>query len=302
MILAMQQMGCSKAGASILGEMLSIAANAFDSQWTKLEEKIGIFQIILGNTILNENIEKEKELSACDNMDRYLLCVSIDAGWNNRGSGKAYNSNSGHHITVGNRTGLVVALHHMSKRCIKCEIGEKQGRENVQDRNVCSPNYHGSSKGMEAHGALQSCLHLHTHHEVVYEIIVMDNDSSTENILKWNFVEVLANKMIDEIPKTDKRYKKVDNGQLPLTHPAILRLADHNHRNRCMAAKFYLLARGPQFKSMLSLADAETLKRNLTYALHQYKGGDFATFKKMIWAVFIITSTFTILAASGVRY
>jgi hypothetical protein len=107
--------------------------------------------------------------------------------------------------------------------------------------------------------------------------------------------------MIDEIPTTAKGYKKSDNGQLPLTHPAIKRLTNHNHRNRCMAAKFYLLARGPKYKSRLSLADAERLKQNLTYALHQYKGEDFATFKKMIWAVFIITSTFTILAASGVR-
>jgi hypothetical protein len=85
-ILLMQQLGSGRAGATILGGMLSIVPHAFDFQWAKLEEEIGVSQIILGNTILNENIMKEKELSARDNMYRYLFCVSINAGWNNRGS------------------------------------------------------------------------------------------------------------------------------------------------------------------------------------------------------------------------
>jgi hypothetical protein len=40
-------------------------------------------------------------LSERDNKNHYLFCGSIDDGWNNQGSGKAYNSNSAHHITVG---------------------------------------------------------------------------------------------------------------------------------------------------------------------------------------------------------
>ena len=63
-------------------------------------------------------------------------------------------------------------------------------------------NYLGSSKGMEAHGALTSCIHLHQRHKVVYEIIVMDDDSSTENILKWNYVEALDARLITTIPTT----------------------------------------------------------------------------------------------------
>jgi hypothetical protein len=38
-------MGCGEAGANILGGMLSIVANTFDAQWTKLEGHIGISQI-----------------------------------------------------------------------------------------------------------------------------------------------------------------------------------------------------------------------------------------------------------------
>jgi hypothetical protein len=183
----------------------------------------------------------------------------------------------------------------MSKRCSRCEIAKKNKsneKENeqtetdpVHDPSECPLNYLGSSKGMEAHGALKSCIHLHTHSKVVYEIIVMDDDSSTENILKWNFVDALEAKLIPSIPTTPAGNKKVDNGQLPLTHPPILRLADHNHRNRCMAGKFYNLARAAKKDSKCSTADAERLKRNMTYALHEYKSHDFATFKKMSWAV-----------------
>ena len=113
----------------------------------------------------------------------------------------------------------------------------------------------------------------------------MDDDSLTENILKWNFVEAYDADLIPCIPTTPAGNKKVDNGKLPLTHPAILRLADHNHRNRCMAGKFYNLAKMGKKKSMCSTADAERLKRNMTYALHEYKSHDFGTFKKMSWAV-----------------
>ena len=75
---------------------------------------------------------------------------------------------------------------------------------------------------MEAHGTIQSCIHLHAHHNMVYEIIMMDDDSSTENILKWNFANALEARLIDVIPTTACGGKKVDSGQLPLSHPSIL--------------------------------------------------------------------------------
>jgi hypothetical protein len=167
----------------------------------------------------------------------------------------------------------------MSKHCSQCELRKKRAQKNSEktsenseishveggmaseSRNndtpvvltpelygplECPCNYHGSSKGMEADGALTSCVHLHCTEKIVYEIIVMDNDSSTENILKWSFVETKRNLLIKEIPLTPAGNKKVDNGLLPLSHPPIKRLAGHHHRNRCMAGKFYKLARAAQ--------------------------------------------------------
>jgi hypothetical protein len=127
-VLAMQQMGCSMTGAAILGGILLIPISPFKKTWIVMEEAIGKTQVILGNTILSENVEKVQELSEKDEKGRCLFCVSIDAGWNDCGSDKAYNSDSGHHITVDNCSSLMVTLHHMLKCYSKCEIGEKTGQ------------------------------------------------------------------------------------------------------------------------------------------------------------------------------
>jgi hypothetical protein len=87
----------------------------------------------------------------------------------------------------------------------------------------------------------------------VYEIIVMDNDLSMENILKWIFTDAFEAGLIDEIPKTAGGSKRVDNGKLPLTHLPILRLANHNNRNRYMAGKCYNLVWLPKKKSICTI-------------------------------------------------
>jgi hypothetical protein len=98
----------------------------------------------------------------------------------------------------------------MSKYCSKCKAGEKTSKAVAHNPSLCARNYHGSYKGMEAHGALQSCVHLHQNHNMVYEII-----------LKWIFVDALEARLINQIPTTPVGNKKVDNGQLALTHPPI---------------------------------------------------------------------------------
>jgi hypothetical protein len=178
-MLSFQQFNGEQSIASILGGTLSIVENAFHNTWKNIEEALAKTQIEVGKAITGENIEQEKSVSMQDDKGKYLFCVSIDAGWNNPGSGKAYNLDLGHHITISNQTGLVVALHYMSKRCNKCEIGEKTGWQNAHTKSLCACNYTSSSKGMEAHGALQSCLHHHQHHNIVWDIIVMDDKTLT---------------------------------------------------------------------------------------------------------------------------
>jgi hypothetical protein len=101
----------------------------------------------------------------------------------------------------------------------------------------------------------------------------MDGDSSTKNILSWNFQEAITEGLMTEAPETVKGNKKADKGQLPTSHPKIKRLAGHNHCNRCWADKCCNHLYATKGKSECTMADAERLKHNLTYALHQYKGG-----------------------------
>jgi hypothetical protein len=116
-----QQSRVGKATTWLWPGRLSIAPNAFASTWTNMEVEIGTTQVSLGNDILDENIEKEKAKSKVSDDNTQLFCVSIDNGWNNRGLGKSYNLDSSHHIMVGNCTGLVVALHYMSRWYGQCE-------------------------------------------------------------------------------------------------------------------------------------------------------------------------------------
>jgi hypothetical protein len=44
----------------------------------------------------------------------------------------------------------------------------------------------------------------------------------------------------------------------------------------------YNLAYAKKSKSECTTTDAERLKRNMTYALHQYKSEDYDTFKRMV--------------------
>jgi hypothetical protein len=53
-----------------------------------------------------------------------------------------------------------------------------------------------------------------------------------------------------------------------------------------MAGKCYNLAYAAKCISQCTTAGAEHLKQNMTYALHPYKNSDYATLKRMIWAVF----------------
>ena len=52
---------------------------------------------------MNENIEKEKEMSPTIDGEKDIVC-SFDMGWQQRGSGHIYNSASGHGFMIGCRS------------------------------------------------------------------------------------------------------------------------------------------------------------------------------------------------------
>jgi hypothetical protein len=173
----------------------------------------------------------------------------------------------------------------MSKRCIKCEMEIRNNVAKQHDDNICSKNYIGSSKAMEPHGLLTNTLDLFENHCCILDTIVMDDDSSSANILQWDYEAAIKKGMLTKAPQTPAGRKKENVGRLPLEHPPWTHRADINHRLRCLIRKVYALAYMALGKSLVTPADAERLKRNVSYAVHEYKLCEFAVFKKAVWAV-----------------
>ena len=104
------------------------------------------------------------------------LRVSFDAGWSTRGSGRSYNSDTGHSVMIGSETGKCLSYSVKSKRCQICEYAEKK---NVPSKtHTCYRNWSASSKAMEATMGVEMVSSLNTNKNHV-KTIVMDNDSST---------------------------------------------------------------------------------------------------------------------------
>jgi hypothetical protein len=116
---------------------------------------MGKYQIALGKRINEQNLRDEIALSPMnDDSQKANLTLMMDGGWDQRASGKAYNSASGHHVSVGGQTNKVCALVYYSKRCSKCE----KGKQHSTDLCANPDKYDQSSNAMEALGAVETVL------------------------------------------------------------------------------------------------------------------------------------------------
>jgi hypothetical protein len=55
-IMVMQQLGCGKAGGTIIGRLLLICNGPMSGTWTKIEGENGKAQIQLGKKIISKNV------------------------------------------------------------------------------------------------------------------------------------------------------------------------------------------------------------------------------------------------------
>jgi hypothetical protein len=216
-----------------------------------------------------------------ENEKRTAISVQGDCRWDQRKGGRAYNSDSGTHLIVGNESLKTVAVECLSRRCSKCEHNK------IHPLFVCPKNYEGSSKGMEAEGALRNVRLLYNEKNVFIETFVMDDDSSTKSILRHSWKLMVDSGILDSLdwPRTASGAKKKDSGQLPLLHPIIDFLADKNHRVRTYAKYFFLLAHKKRSVTCCTPNDAERMKRNFAYSIHMYRHDSFSEFKKAAKAV-----------------
>ena len=71
----------------------------------------------MGKKIMEENLQAEIAASPVDtSINKGKVTLMMDGGWDQRASGKAYNSASGRVVSVGGRTKKVCYLVYYSKR------------------------------------------------------------------------------------------------------------------------------------------------------------------------------------------
>lgn len=115
--------------------------------YDKLKKKIGTDQEILAKKVMQETVEKEKEIAISkgevDKNGVPLLTVIADGCWSHRSYGTKYSSLSGAAAIVGPYTKKVLWIGHRRKYCAVCK-----GNSDVPEHD-CNINFHGSSTAME---------------------------------------------------------------------------------------------------------------------------------------------------------
>lgn len=154
--------------------------------WKKLTEFVGSQVVQTSQKCMDENLEREMEATKrmekdCVRDGRVGIGVSMDAGWQKRGTGRSYQSLSSHMLSIGCYTKGIVALVQFGKKCKQCEWIEKSG---VFKEHDCARNYEGSSKGMESKGALEMVTQIWETGRAWVNTVVSDDDSSIRAILK----------------------------------------------------------------------------------------------------------------------
>ncbi|XP_043281560.1 uncharacterized protein [Venturia canescens] len=120
-------------------------------------------------------LSSDQQPSYQSEQDVVPLKVSFDTGWQKKGSGRSYNSLTGHGIAVGSKSGKVLAYGTKNKRCIRCEKGHKPSDHD------CRLNHTGSSKSMEGAIAVEILAKnsMFVEEGVVIGTLIGDDDSST---------------------------------------------------------------------------------------------------------------------------
>jgi hypothetical protein len=255
-----------------------------------MEEAMGMEQIKIGQRVADFNLKKEtlgKVALWVDGKARYPVSVSYDMGWQKKA--KTYDSLSGQGLMIGDRTKRVVSFKNYSKACAVCQKHAKNiEKSKTPDLPVplhnCPKNHDGSSKGMEAKGALECLMQIWTHAEILafIDVVCIDDDATTKAYLTHCFEDLDARGMPRPTnTKGEPKTAKADNkGKLPRNHPIIIFLADLCHRVRTFGKYLWKLKGQGKKKSKMNRVDCLRLKRNYAWWLFSGRRLTFDEFEK----------------------
>ena len=195
-----------------------------------------------------------------DEMDNTLVTIAItvsyDMGWQKRATGNIYDSLSGHGFYIGIHTQKIVDYGVMGKRCMKCDIAERNG--DIVEKHICTANWTGSSGSMEAGLALKMANRIfdNTGGRVHVGAIISDDDTTMRSQLH-NIRH--GGKLGDHIPQ-------------PVFY------ADVGHRVKVMCKPFFAMVTTSKDPSQCKMIDALRLKRYTGYYLRQNRTKDLCQF------------------------
>lgn len=168
------------------------------------------------------------------------LTVSFDGAWQKRGTGRAYNSLTGHASLIGEKTKKCVGYAVKSKKCRICDLAK---RKDVPVRkHKCSRNWSGSAKSMEPAMACEMVQSIKDQGEKV-TTLVMDNDSTTIARLRAT-VDPDIKKKVDS-----NHMKKGFTGSLveiSNTHKVLKNVKVRTHIERCFTYCVHQASEDPE--------------------------------------------------------
>lgn len=164
----------------------------------------------------------EQAMSSENTRDRsgpVQLTASYDMGWTRRGSGRTYNSMSGHGSLIGQHSGKVIAYGSRITTCRYCEVAEREHRE--ANPHHCRRNWNGSSKAMEASVGVELCQKTRSD-QAELKTIVMDDDTTTlahlrkdydTDVTKWSDTSHAKKTLTNSLFKLGAKHKILTNNK-----------------------------------------------------------------------------------------
>ncbi|XP_062579139.1 uncharacterized protein LOC134241063 [Saccostrea cucullata] len=202
----------------------------------KRQKEIGRAVEDIAAESMSDALQKELEMMN-EEMNENGLVVAVDAGWQKRGSGKTYDSLSGHCSMVGPLSDKVLSYSLRSKNCRVCSVAESTNKNPAAHE--CSKNWEGSSKAMEADMVIEMVQDLQKSKGITIDGIIGDEDSTTIARLK--------------------AYVNAD----------IKKLSDKNHLKKLFTNSLFTLKKK---HSSLTLSVIKYIQKCFSYSIAQGKG------------------------------
>ena len=286
-VLALQLLGGGGIDAEILFGFLNIpnAPSMRSKKFHRIEQKLSPIICSIADDEVNSALDEEVYLQLKTEgregdfvrwKEKNLgykpeLTVSYDMGWQQRSSGRKYDSDSGHGLMIGMHSRKIIGFKIKSKQCRICKVAAK--KKIPAPKHICSRNHVKSSKAMEVDVILELCVEYFDKKGVSIAYIVSDDDTTMRSNLKHSLREKIdAGYMyLEDWPRTNSGRKKNCHGRLPLRVPEPLFLADPSHRKKTLGKNLYALASLPSSKSLVTKELAQKLMISYGYMLYQIR-------------------------------